>query len=276
MGIFRRGSTNATNDKGRHSGAAREPNITADEGIGEDNGRQDGAEVTSAAAVSAPRPSRSGGPFDRSEVPGLDGRLDLGSLWLMGAPGMELRLEVEQESQNVVGITAVLGSSAVQLQAFAAPRNEGVWDEIRTEIAASITTQGGTADRTSGPLGDELRVQMPSVGPDGRQVFSPVRFLGVDGPRWFLRAVLSGPAAVDENAAATLLEVVKATVVVRGEEAMAPRELLALKLPDQAAPVGSSENGSGDGSGGPHGLPDGSSADDFHPFERGPEITEIH
>ena len=43
------------------------------------------------------------GPFDRSEVVGLDGRLDLGSMWVTGVPGMELRLEVEQESQNVVG-----------------------------------------------------------------------------------------------------------------------------------------------------------------------------
>ena len=142
---------------------------------------------------------------------------------------MELRLELEEESQNVVGVTAVLGESAVQLQAFAAPRSEGIWDDIRAEIAASITAQGGTADKTSGPLGNELRAQMPSQDPSGRTVFSPMRFVGVDGPRWFLRAVLSGPAAHDDHAASTLLEVVRATVVVRGDEAMAPRELLALR-----------------------------------------------
>ncbi|MHB8185935.1 MAG: DUF3710 domain-containing protein [Dermatophilaceae bacterium] len=207
------------------------------------------------------------GPFDRSDVGGLEGRLDLGSLWMTGVPGMELRLEVEQETQNVVGVTAVLGESAVQLQAFAAPRSEGIWSDIRTEIAASITSQGGTADLTFGPLGAELQARMPGQAPDGRTVFSPARFIGVDGPRWFLRAVLSGRAAIDEDAASALLDVVRATVVVRGDEAMAPRELLALRLPDQPDPV--AEDVADEESAAPK-------LSDLNPFERGPEITEIH
>ena len=208
------------------------------------------------------------GPFDRAEVDGLDGRLDLGALWMTGVAGMELRLEVEQDSQSVVGVTAVLGESAVQLQAFAAPRTEGIWDDIRAEIAASITSQGGTADETSGPLGTELQARMPGQAPDGRTVFSPARFVGVDGPRWFLRAVLSGRAAIDEDAASELLNVVRATVVVRGDAAMAPRELLALKLPDQADPAAQD---------GPDEQPATAapSLADLKPFERGPEITEI-
>jgi hypothetical protein len=208
------------------------------------------------------------GPFDRTEVHGLEGRLDLGALWMTGLPGMELRLEVEQESQSVVGVTAVLGESAVQLQAFAAPRSEGIWDDIRAEIAASITSQGGTADVTSGPLGTELLARMPGQGPDGRTVFSPARFVGVDGPRWFLRAVLSGRAAIDEDAASALLDVVRSTVVVRGAEAMAPRELLALKLPDQADPSVQDETAEEPSTAAP-------SLADLNPFERGPEITEI-
>jgi hypothetical protein len=208
------------------------------------------------------------GPFDRTEVDGLEGRLDLGALWITGLPGMELRLEVEQESQSVVGVTAVLGESAVQLQAFAAPRSEGIWDDIRTEIAASITSQGGTADVTSGPFGTELLARMPGQGPDGRTVFSPARFVGVDGPRWFLRAVLSGRAAIDEDAASALLDVVRSTVVVRGVEAMAPRELLALKLPDQEDPSVHDEAADEPATAAP-------ALSDLNPFERGPEITEI-
>ena len=209
------------------------------------------------------------GPFDRAEVDGLDGRLDLGALWVTGIEGMELRLEVEQESQSVVGVTAVLGESAVQLQAFAAPRSEGIWDDIRAEIAASITSQGGTADQTSGPLGPELLARMPGQAPDGRTVFSPARFVGVDGPRWFLRAVLSGRAAIDEDAASALLDVVRATVVVRGDEAMAPRELLTLKLPEEAVPTAQDMADEEPATAPP-------SMADLHPFERGPEITEIH
>jgi hypothetical protein len=259
VGIFRRGSKDTSAELSASTTATR----------GEDSGGEDTRSPSHAV--------RAGGPFDRSEVPSLDGRLDLGALWLTGVPGMELRLEVEEQSQNVVGVTAVLGESAVQLQVFAAPRSEGIWEEIRTEIAASITSQGGTADKVSGPLGTELRAQMPGHGPDGRTVFSPVRFLGVDGPRWFLRAVLSGQAAVDEGAASTLLEVVRGTVVVRGDEAMAPRELLSLTLPVQPDGEDSADQGlAGEGSPDERQGGGGPSIDDFKPFERGPEITEIH
>ena len=299
MGIFRRGSKNTSAEPNPISSASE----VADEADSDESGQPDagskdaagsiGPDAASATTTEASRPtvSRDRGPFDRSEVEGLDGRLDLGALWLTGLPGMELRLEVEEESQNVVGVTAVLEESAVQLQAFAAPRSEGVWDDIRTEIAASITSGGGTADKTFGPLGAELRAQMPGQGPDGRTVFSPVRFVGVDGPRWFLRAVLSGPAASDENAAAVLLDVIRATVVVRGDEAMAPRELLPLRLPEQATaadeqmaedqaaagetPESDGERPDGDRAGRPPAKA-APSLDDFKPFERGPEITEIH
>lgn len=59
-----------------------------------------------------------------------------------------------------------------------------------------------------------------------------VRFVGVDGPRWFLRAVISGHAAVQPAAAATLEAVFQDTVVVRGQMAMAPRTPITLTLPD--------------------------------------------
>jgi len=225
-------------------------------------GAVDDFEAGATELTVATAPSRAAGPFDRSEVKDTEGRLDLGSLWLAGIPGMELRLEVDQEADTVVGVTAVLGESAVQLQAFAAPRSEGIWEEIRGEIAASITRQGGTAEDIAGPLGVELQTRMPGQDANGRTIFSPARFLGVDGPRWFLRAVLSGRAAIDPDAAEPLIDVVRATVVVRGDEPMAPRDLLPLTLPDAADPA-------------PVDQQQPVRTDDLTPFERGPEITEI-
>lgn len=206
---------------------------------------------------------RSDGPWDVSEVGGRDGRVDLGALWMRGTPGMELRLEVDQESQQVNAATAVLGDSALQLQAFAAPRSGGLWGEIRAEIAAAVEAQGGTAEEHDGELGTHLRTRMPSSGPDGRTVFAPATFVGVDGPRWFLRGVLSGRAAIDEAAAAPLLEVLRGAVVVRGGDPMAPRELLPLALPrdTETAPA-------------PEIEPEDEAAS-LDPFERGPEITEV-
>jgi hypothetical protein len=211
---------------------------------------------------------RTAGPFDVSEVDGRDGRVDLGALWMRGVPGMELRLEIDQATQQVNAATAVLEDSALQLQAFAAPRSGHLWDEIRAEIAAAVETQGGTAEEHVGSLGAELRTRMPSAGPDGRTVFAPATFLGVDGPRWFLRGVLSGRAAIDEGAASPLVEVFKAAVVVRGTEPMAPRELLPLALPRDAEAAAAAETAALD-------AEDEAERTSLDPFQRGPEITEV-
>lgn len=226
-----------------------------------------------------------GGPSDRAAVDDDTDYLNLGSIWLRGQQGMELRLEINEQEQQITGVTAVIGESAVQLQAFAAPRTEGVWVDIRDEIAESITGSGGTAEVVPGPFGDELLTRMPQAGSDGRTVFMPARFLGVDGPRWFLRAVVSGRAAIDPEAAHEVHAVIRTAVIDRGDEAMPPREVLPLRLPETAeAP---DELGSPDVFEGQQvevettadaDVTDTSrpaNLDDFKPFERGPEITEV-
>lgn len=208
------------------------------------------------------------GPWDVSEVDTSEGYVDLGGLWLPGRDGMELRLEVEEETSRVIAATVQLGGSAVQLQAFAAPRREGIWDEIRTEIASSVTRQGGTADEVPGTFGRELLARVPSRTPDGRTSHQPARFAGIDGPRWFLRAVFHGEAAYEAEKAAELESLVREVVVVRGTEAMAPRELLTLRLPEGAIDPNENSEDSEDG--------EQSGRDPLRPFERGPEITEVH
>jgi hypothetical protein len=278
VGIFRRGKNAdpadaAAPDEVDAGDAGGE--LDAVEGSG--TGADDGARGSTGSAPDTDPDElsfeRSGdqGPFDSAEVDlADDGRLDLGALRIRGVAGMELRLEIDEAAGQVVGATAVIGDSAVQIQAFAAPKTMGIWDDIRREIAESILAQGGTADEARGALGTELRTRMPSAGPDGRTVFAPARFAGVDGPRWFLRAVFSGRAAIEDEAAAPLLEVVRSTVVVRGDAAMAPREMLVLKLPEQPADTGTEGEQDGDDSANGAGH-----VDDLNPFERGPEITEI-
>jgi hypothetical protein len=226
------------------------------------------AEVVEAAETPQVTVDRSAGPFDVSEVDGREGRVDIGALWLQGVPGMELRLEVDQNTQQVNAATAVIRDSALQVQAFAAPRSGGLWAEIRSELATAIETQGGTAEERVGDLGTELRTRMPSTGPDQRTVFAPATFLGVDGPRWFLRGVLTGRAAIDDAAAAPLLEVFRAAVVVRGTEPMAPRELLPLALPREAERAAEAAEAEADAA-------DEAERTSLDPFTRGPEITEV-
>jgi hypothetical protein len=219
---------------------------------------------------------RSQGPWDVSERPDGEGYVDLGGIRLRGRDGMELRLELDENTGAVSSATVHLGRSAVQLQAFAAPRTDGIWADIRAEIVAGIQRQGGHADEVPGTFGRELIARIPARSADGRTGHTPARFIGVDGPRWFLRAVFHGDAVHKPEAAAELEEVVREIVVVRGPEAMPPRELLPLRLPESAVPPdgsgtdGEGAGGAGDGDdGGPGGRYD------LNPFERGPEITEV-
>jgi hypothetical protein len=223
------------------------------------------------AAARAAAQIRAHGPFDRSEVDDVTDLIDLGALLVAPVDGMELRLELnEEDGEHVVGVTVLLGESAAQVQAFAAPRNEGIWDEVRAEIASGITQQGGTADELDGSFGRELLARVPNQGQGGKPGFQPARFVGVDGPRWFLRAVFTG-AAVDQAKAGPAEALVRSLIVVRGTDAMAPRELLPLKIPRAPEADG---NGT-DGTDGTDATDAPARADDLNPFERGPEITEI-
>lgn len=217
---------------------------------------------------------RTAGPFDASEVDGPGERIDLGSVWIGSIGGAELRLEVDQASETVSAIQLIIGPSAAQIQAFAAPRSGGVWREVRQELSKAIETGGGTVEEVDGPLGKQLNVRMPQQGPDGRTVFAPARFVGVDGPRWFLRAVLSGQAAVDDEAAEQLIAGVRQFVVHRGQSPMAPREMLPLTLPPAAPVVEEQAEPEPEGSD-TDGTDERYTRPDLNPFERGPEITEV-
>ncbi|MGN6090579.1 MAG: DUF3710 domain-containing protein [Actinomycetales bacterium] len=252
-------------DKAEDQGVA-DPDVSLDtEGadVADDSTAAGGTDAERAAGAA----SREGGPYDADEVDDHLSRLDLGSMLLPGLEGMEVQLQSDPASGQVVAAFAVMGDSALQVQPFAAPRSAGIWDEVRAEIAAGMREQGGVVEEVAGRFGPELRVILPVQSPDGQQAFQPLRFFGVDGPRWFLRGVLSGRGAVEPEAGAPLEEVFANVVVVRGDSPMAPRDPLPLRLPeDAAAAMAQAEEGAA-------ATDDG--REPLAPFERGPEITEI-
>ena len=193
------------------------------------------------ATVEETAEPRAEGPFDSSEVdPSVleaEDRIDLGALVITGMPGMELRLQVDEQTGQVQAILLVLEDSALELRAFAAPKKTGIWSEVRREIAAEASRMGGTATETEGTFGTELVLVVPVEDPDG-QIFSQTsRVVGVDGPRWLLRATVLGRAAVEPDAAAPMEETLRNVIVVRGAEPMAVRESLPLQLPPGAQPA---------------------------------------
>lgn len=256
MMFGRKRKKHGVEDEAQEKPAESAPATDDTDGTGEEDA---GAEDSRSTDGDAPR-----GPSDRSEVSDLGNRIDLGSVHAMPGPGMELRLEVDGSTNEVSAIQMGDDDGAVQIQVFAAPRSSGIWDEIREEIAEMIRGNGGTVEETDGPFGAELRTRLAQTGPQGRTVFAPAVFAGIDGRRWFLRAVYSGAPAVDEEARAAYDESIRSIVVTRGEDPRAPREMLPLTVP------------SNESSSGPVELDeDGSPTDDLKPFERGPEITEV-
>jgi hypothetical protein len=211
-----------------------------------------------------PGTARPAGPWDAGQdVPGQE-RIDFGSLLVPTGEGIEVQVSVVENQP--AWVTVMHGDSGLQLQAFAAPKSGGLWDEVRQEIASEVARSGGRCAEADGPFGVELRARIRAADPvhGGRQgALEPVRFLGVDGPRWFLRGLISGPAASHEDRARPLEQVFAAVVVVRGDHPVPPRELLEIRLPDEALQALGQQPPEPEEDRWP-----------LNPFERGPEITE--
>jgi hypothetical protein len=235
-----------------------------DDFFSEDEPADSGADADAAdgAAPAAEQPQyafvvggRPRGPWDSHDLPRGDDvpRVDLGGILVPVPDGMEVRVEVQDDTP--VAATLVDGTSQLQVHAFAAPKSSGLWAEVRAEIATSLNGAGGAAEEANGPFGVELRARIPEE--NGSQ---SARFFGVDGPRWFLRGLLTGPGSTDPKQAQRLENAFRDVVVQRGSDAMAPRDMLPLHLPRDAREVPP-----------PPEAPDHS----LHLPVRGPEITEI-
>jgi hypothetical protein len=202
------------------------------------------------------------GPWDGNAAYPERERMDFGSLLIPAIEGIDIQINMAEEQG--VWIAVVRGDSGLQLQAFAAPKTSGLWDEVRQEIAEEVAHSGGDSQEADGPFGVELHARVnPSVEGEPRQQLQPVRFIGVDGPRWFLRGVISGPAARRAELARPFEDVFADVVVVRGDHPAPPRDLLEIRLPEdarQALEDQMAQHAEGQ-------MPP-------NPFERGPEITE--
>jgi hypothetical protein len=190
-------------------------------------------------------PTRESGPWDADEAHPESDRIDLGGLRLPHNPDFDVRLASLGDQH--VGVVVIYEDTTLQLQALAAPRSSGLWDEVKTKIRA----QAKDLEEREGPFGSELTGEIKGEGGP-----RPARYLGVDGPRWFLLAVMSGKGAFDEAVSGAFVDFMKDVVVVRGDEPMAREEPIPLRRPSEQ--TGETDEGPG-----------------FNPFKRGPEISEI-
>ena len=207
-----------------------------------------------------PAMQRSAGPWDSAtDYPEAE-RIDFGSLLVPVRDGFDVQVFLSEEEG--ISIAVVRGDSGLQLQPFAAPRSSGLWHEVLPEIAEEVEKAGGQSREQQGPFGPELFARVvPQDAGDHRIPPQPLRFLGADGPRWFLRGLITGPAATDQDVARPFEDIFADVVVVRGDHPQPQRQALEIRLPDEAREALEGQQGD-------------PVVNSFDPFERGPEITE--
>lgn len=202
-------------------------------------GRSDVAEgpeasvETEAVAVAEEAPIVAG-PYDIDDVDDELERADLGGLLIPPVDGCDVRIQIDESTQQVQSVLIAGEDGAVEVKAFAAPRNGDLWGEVRPQIAADMAQRGGTATEREGRFGTEIMCVMPVQTPDGQSATQPSRVVGVNGPRWLLRATFLGRPAVEPDTAPEWEDALAQVVVRRGTEAMPVGAELPLHLPDGA------------------------------------------
>lgn len=167
------------------------------------------------------------GPWDSEEdnAPDYDEYLSLGAFYIPFVQGIQLRLKASRADNTLLGATVTLGHSSLEIEAFAAPKTMGLWDDVREDLLAN----NPNAKAVAGIFGTE--VLLPVKLPNGS--VHPTRIVGIDGPRWMLRGIFSGAAADQSNEQETeiLNRFFSDIVVERGDAPLAPRDLIPMAPP---------------------------------------------
>lgn len=243
----------------------------------------------SSAAPSQPGPLHppAGRCWDSAEFQAAGGnvedgtRVSFGCLWLPVVNGMQVQFQLDQTEQHLLALVVVLDGVSVKLMPLAAPRSGGLWAQIRADVAQQLRDQGGSAYEQEGVFGPELAATLPPQ-PGQSQGGDAARFVGLEGPRWLLHAIIAGPDATDPGHAEVVQTLLQQIVMVRGDLALPRGAGLPLTMPTQI----SQQLAQPEDQGSSNGLVPGQANSpeqpvspyrkgDFNPFGRGPEISEV-
>jgi hypothetical protein len=172
------------------------------------------------------------GPFDVSEVRVPNNVINFGSLIVTPQEDLTVRLEVEEATGTPLTVTLECANSILQVVAFAASNSDGLWLEVQEQLADSIKGAGGSVSEGRSALGPYLLAELHQENAPVRRV----KFVGVDGPRWFLKGTITGAALHDIAASERIDELFRSLIVQRGDAPMPPRETLPLIVPEGTIP----------------------------------------
>lgn len=191
------------------------------------------------------------GPLEFSSNSDTSSMLDLGAVFLPNVPGLEVHLDLDPRTGIGKSVSLHLNMSIAEVQIFAAAVNEDLWASMRDAITSGLREQKVDCTVEMGRFGTEIHAVMPTVDLDGNVYVQPVRFVGVRGSRWLVRAVISGDGALRGTQTKAAIdtqidEVISKLVINRGDEPLPPGERLALRSPKDSSeePANSKTTGS--------------------------------
>jgi hypothetical protein len=178
------------------------------------------------------------GPLEFSSELDTSSMLNLGAVFLPNIPGLEVHLDLDPRSGVGKSVSLHLNMTIAEVQIFAAAVKEDLWASMRDAITSGLREQKVECTVEMGRFGTEIHAVMPTVDLDGNAHVQPVRFVGVRGSRWLVRAVISGDGALSGtqqnlDAGLEVDDVISQLVINRGEEPIPPGERLALRSPSE-------------------------------------------
>ena len=170
------------------------------------------------------------GPFDEEDLDpehAAAERVDFGAVQVPVPRGGEV--SVEPEDGRLQAVHVMLPAGRLSVSALAAPRTEGLWPDLAAEIDESLREGGATVRSFTGEWGRELHARTGDASS---------LFVGVDGPRWMLYGVATGPTGSARELDAALRVMLRGTVVVRGRSPYPVRTVLPLTVPEHLSRPG--------------------------------------
>lgn len=126
------------------------------------------------------------------------------------------------ENGRMQAVHISLPEGRLSVSALAAPKSSRLWPDLATEIDASLREGGARVRSFQGEWGRELHATSGAA---------TSVFVGVDGARWMLYGVATGPTRDAPPLLDELRRMVRGTIVVRGRSPYPVRTVLPLETP---------------------------------------------
>lgn len=177
------------------------------------------------------------GPWSLADAPQDRAFLDFGPLRLPAYGGLKARAEYDAKTRRLGAVSVRIGDCEAQLQVIAAPRGGRGWTDMRRSITERVRRQPGFQQTIEGRFGPELFATVTGRDRAGLLTDVTIRYVGIDGDRWILRAVVMGPSVTEDETIARVDAFLSQCAVERGDAPMPAGTVMELSAPP-GAPAG--------------------------------------